>query len=74
MVRNKQYILNNADTNERLLDDAKQTGFYAGQRVYMSMLFGKLKSQNQFCPGCHADGELKNEETIWCVCKKNYIV
>jgi hypothetical protein len=67
MVCNKQYILSDADTKEYLVAGPETPVFYAGQRVYMSMLFGKSNSPYQFCPGCHANGQLESKETIWYV-------
>lgn len=65
MVCNRQYVLNDVETDQTLVAEAGKPVLRTGQKVYMSMLFGKSKSPYQLCPGCHADGQVKNKETIW---------
>ena len=67
MVRNKQYILNDAFTGGRLdIGDREARLFQPGQCVQMSMCFNVRKQIRGACPRCSNDiTEVNTGELIW---------
>ena len=69
MVKNRQYVLNDAHTGERIkLADPLEDHFSPGRIILMSMCYQDRQSVYQFCPGCRtsfSDSGTTSSETKW---------
>ena len=69
MVKQKQYILHDAQSGQQLRPSAHQNHFLRpGQRVTMSMCFADVVRGESFCPGCTQESvALTHSTSTWSV-------